>query len=451
MLAIWHHRLDLQRRFPLQKGTTREFLRFLAWCAADGRRRYAILRSIPEWDLALSRPIELPAMGGDRWEGAYSVAMFLFGVSKSYYTFGPMLGSASARDMFACAWWRGVRHERCMPPPDAWQREDLMRRFADAARLVGAIRDRRGDSDKGVEKLVEEFGLSDVIEQHPPAARAPAAGDLPAEVGPPCATLPGNIRRSPVRLPLFAARWIGRMLYRMRRRPSEFELANVTARIPVTRRPLPRADGPFGVNLFGYARGELGIGEDVRMLAAALKANGVQTCIVDVQPGPHVSQMDASADDWVRGEPCYAINIVCMTGVEQVRYACESGLGALAGRYTIGLWPWELPDWPASCRYAFSVVDEIWGISGYAAHAYRTAPCPVYPMSVPVVAEPVGGEQRGHFGLPDDAYLFVFSFDLNSTLARKNPEGVIRAFRLAFPAAGGERVGLVIKASHCDN
>jgi glycosyltransferase involved in cell wall biosynthesis len=140
-----------------------------------------------------------------------------------------------------------------------------------------------------------------------------------------------------------------------------------------------------------------------------------------------------------------------MTGIEQARFICEGGLDILTGRYTIGLWPWELPDWPASGRYVFSVVDEIWGISSYTANAYRTAPCPVYAMSLPVIADPIGSETRADFGLPKDDYLFIYSFDFNSTLARKNPEAAIRAFRQAFPAGRKEKVGLVLKASHSGN
>jgi glycosyltransferase involved in cell wall biosynthesis len=209
--------------------------------------------------------------------------------------------------------------------------------------------------------------------------------------------------------------------------------------------------GPFGVNLVGYAKGELGIGEDVRMLALALEANGVPFCIVDVELGAHVSQMDRSVERWVSDRPRYPINLFCMTGIEQARYACEQGMEIFRGRYTIGLWPWELPEWPASCRYVFNVTDEIWGISAYTTHAYRGAPCPVYPMSLPVIAEPVGPETRTDFGLPTEAYLFLFAFDLHSTLARKNPEGVIRAFQQAFPQRRRDPVGLVIKASHTEN
>ena len=38
-----------------------------------------------------------------------------------------------------------------------------------------------------------------------------------------------------------------------------------------------------------------------------------------------------------------------------------------------------------------------------------------------------------HHGLPQEAVLFGYGFDLNSTAIRKNPMGALEAFQLAFP------------------
>ncbi len=230
-------------------------------------------------------------------------------------------------------------------------------------------------------------------------------------------------------------------------RPTESQLAAVTSLVPAAQKPRPVIKHPFGVNLFGYARGELGIGEDVRMVAFALKSQGIPFSIINVKPGREISQKDHSADQWIAEHPRYGINILCMTGVEQARFTCEKGLGMFTGRYNIGLSPWELPQWPQSCQYAYGTVDEIWGISSHTGHAYRDAPRPVLVMSLPVVVDPVGEEGRAQFDLPVEPYLFVFAFDIHSTVARKNPEAVIRAFQKAFPTEGREAVGLVIKVT----
>jgi hypothetical protein len=69
-------------------------------------------------------------------------------------------------------------------------------------------------------------------------------------------------------------------------------------------------------------------------------------------------------------------------------------------------------------------------------------------MSLPVALGEVGAQTRADFGLPEKAYLYSFAFDINSSAARKNPEGLIAAFQKAFPIGGNEDVGLVLKISH---
>lgn len=446
MLAIWHLRPVLQSRFPIHKGNAREFVRFLAWCASEGRREYTLLREIPEWDAALARPIHLPELRKDDWAGMFSVAMFLFGVSRFHYTVGPMLRDPIARHRVARVYWRGERHARALPPPPVWQLERFGQQFGSMAGFLAAIRIDSVDGAKGVAERVMEFGLADLADAFADAPQRAVAPTADGEQ----VRLPAGLRRSPLRLPLRVIRPISSLLRRIESRPSEFQVAGITGRISVARGPRPglRPAAPFGVNLFGYARGEIGIGEDVRMVALALKAHDIPFCIVNVQPGANVSQLDTSVEAWIAEKPRYAINIFCTTGIEQTRYACEQGLDVFRGRYTIGLWPWELPHWPASCNHAYSLVDEIWAISRYTAGAYRDAQRPVYTMSLPVTVDPVANEGRAEFGLPVGDYLFVYSFDFNSTLSRKNPKGVIRAFQRAFPPGRKARVGLVIKASH---
>lgn len=58
------------------------------------------------------------------------------------------------------------------------------------------------------------------------------------------------------------------------------------------------------------------------------------------------------------------------------------------------------------------------------------------------------GKARAHSDLPQKARLFCFSFDLNSSIHRKNPQACVDAFLRAFAqgAFSANAVGLVIKA-----
>lgn len=202
------------------------------------------------------------------------------------------------------------------------------------------------------------------------------------------------------------------------------------------------------MNLIGYPRAEMGLGEDIRHVAQALEQHGLPHCIIDVGLGRGFSQRDKSVEGKISTHPRYAINLYCQNGWETRKYLALRGSGLNEGRYAIGLWPWELPEWPSRWRSACECADEIWGISSFTAKAYRFFSGPVHPMGIPVSAREIAALHRADFHLPDQAYLYHFSFDLHSKTARKNPFGLIRAFQAAFPSEPSQDVGLVLKVNH---
>ncbi|SDX73956.1 Glycosyl transferases group 1 [Allochromatium warmingii] len=225
---------------------------------------------------------------------------------------------------------------------------------------------------------------------------------------------------------------------------------NSVQRVPISTRTKPRKhrappDLPFGVNLIGYAKGQLGIGEDVRMAALALQAAGIPFSIYNVEPGCEVCQNDESAVNHISSDLPYAINLFCTTGIEMARLAAVEGSKLFDGRRSIGHWPWELPEWPANWHHAYGLVDELWAASRFTYDAYvRSCPKPVHHMPMAVTVDPTAQLTRRNFGLPEQPFLFVFAFDGLSSLIRKNPLACVQAFRTAFPR-GDEPVGLVIK------
>ncbi len=205
-------------------------------------------------------------------------------------------------------------------------------------------------------------------------------------------------------------------------------------------------DKPMGINLIGYAKGQFGIGEDVRMAALACQVAGIPFTIYNVEPGKEVEQNDSSADAFLSDKLPYAINLFCTTGIETARLAAVQGDQLFEGHYCIGYWPWELPEWPQAWHHAYQLVDEVWASSRYAYQAFvASSPKPVRHMPMAVTVEATAGRSRQDFGLPEGHFLFVFSFDFLSSLERKNPQACVEAFRQAFPR-GDEPVGLVVKA-----
>jgi glycosyltransferase involved in cell wall biosynthesis len=203
------------------------------------------------------------------------------------------------------------------------------------------------------------------------------------------------------------------------------------------------ADG--GLNLVGFARGELGIGEDLRMAAASLKANGFPFTVFDAPIHLCSRSEDRRLRDSLSVKPHYKTNLITLPGTETLRILLDHGPGLFADRFTIGAWQWELPFWPQELHDAYRLVQELWAPSDYIARAFReSAPVEVIYMPMAVEIDHVPNLVRADFGLPAAAFIFLFVFDSLSHFARKNPLATICAFQRAFPRID-DNVRLVIK------
>lgn len=134
--------------------------------------------------------------------------------------------------------------------------------------------------------------------------------------------------------------------------------------------------------------------------------------------------------------------------VNELHLVPESVLHPIGvSRYVVGHWAWELPTLAELLHDQVDRVDEIWVGSGYTANAFRGhtgKPVRVIPLVVEPRPDP--NITRCDFGIPRRAYTYLFSFDANSSFARKNPWSIIRAFRRAFsPWQWGVSSHLVLK------
>lgn len=141
----------------------------------------------------------------------------------------------------------------------------------------------------------------------------------------------------------------------------------------------------------------------------------------------------------------YAVNLVTLNTDSVETLAQKYGESYFAGRCNIGVWFWETPELPDRLVPCLSRFHELWVTSPFCYEAIQPkCPCPVhllpYPFTPPT---PDPALTRAHFGLPDDATLFLTAFDFDSNVFRKNPLGALAAFERAF--AGGERGHLAIK------
>jgi GT2 family glycosyltransferase len=213
---------------------------------------------------------------------------------------------------------------------------------------------------------------------------------------------------------------------------------------------LPVAEGAQreGVNLIGYIRAEMGVGEGARSSARALSAAAIHFDIINFETGNPARMQDFS---WIHKEvktPSYDINLVHINADHFSKAVHELPPHVFEGRYTIGHWSWEMPEIPPEWMPAFEYVDEVWVPSDFVKHAveqFTDIPVVIIPFSVDIRAD--NSFSKAYFGIPENTFCFLFMYDIRSILERKNPQGTLDAFKNAFePDDTG--VCLVLKVMH---
>jgi glycosyltransferase involved in cell wall biosynthesis len=201
------------------------------------------------------------------------------------------------------------------------------------------------------------------------------------------------------------------------------------------------------VNVAGYFRAELGLGSAARSILSALEAAGIPFNTVPF--GATANRQEHPFSERRADGPAADINLVCVNPDQFPRFAEETGPELRQGRYTIGVWFWEVEDFPRTLHGAFNYVDEVWVASEFMRETFlKVSRKPVFKYRLPIqVPEVDRALSRADLGLPAK-YTFLFSFDFLSVLERKNPLGLIRAFTEAFPDGSGP--ALVIKTINGD-
>ncbi|WP_018887657.1 glycosyltransferase [Paenibacillus massiliensis] len=202
-----------------------------------------------------------------------------------------------------------------------------------------------------------------------------------------------------------------------------------------------------GINLVGYARAEMGIGESCRIAAKSLSTTDIPFGIINFTGTSTASMNDTT---WIHKEvenPKFNVNMFHINAEQMMEVYSKYGNSIFEGRYNIGFWHWELPDFPDEWSESFNLVDEIWAPSTFVVDSIaQKSPVPVVkiPHSIEVAIHNL--RDRNYFKLPNNAFLFLTMYDLKSYQSRKNPKASIQAFQLAF-LPEDQSVGLVVKVN----
>jgi len=217
---------------------------------------------------------------------------------------------------------------------------------------------------------------------------------------------------------------------------------SLRARLEARDVPEPRP----GVNVAGYFRAELGVGEAGRAVLEGIRRAGVPYSTVTYR-ATSSRQEHPFEEETAAGAP-YDVNVVCVNADRLLDFRRDVGPEFFRGRHTVGVWWWEAADFPRRFHRAYDAVDEVWVGSRFvrdavAAHTRK----PVHAMPIGVSTPPPAERTRAELELPE-GFLFLFVYDMFSVLERKNPLGLVEAFKRAFEPGAGPQ--LVLKSINGD-
>jgi hypothetical protein len=173
----------------------------------------------------------------------------------------------------------------------------------------------------------------------------------------------------------------------------------------------------FSVNICGYLQAELGVGEVGRILARG--ADYAKINYSTLTSTRTINRQNFGFEERSTGKSSL-INLIAVNADQMKIWAQDVGSEVVEGRYNIGVWSWELKDFPEIFDAAFNFVDEVWAISEFTQSAIQKR------TNKPVFAIPLHVESpssvdiekldRVPIGLdPDDQYfLFIFQIGVRA-------------------------------------
>jgi glycosyltransferase involved in cell wall biosynthesis len=186
-----------------------------------------------------------------------------------------------------------------------------------------------------------------------------------------------------------------------------------------------------GTDVIGMFHAEDGIGQSGRLLVESLRSCNTAVSTVTFKKTESRQGNKYLSDDVGRYK--VVISAVNAELVEPVQK--KFGSYFFQDTYKIGQWFWELETAPTWYKDAYKFVDELWAPTQFIREMLqRDAPRDVVithmPLSlqIPKVDTTLA---RTDFRL-DGRFFFLFVFDFRSVMKRKNPLGLVAAFRSAF-------------------
>ncbi|MGO4222725.1 glycosyltransferase [Lysobacter sp. TAF61] len=206
--------------------------------------------------------------------------------------------------------------------------------------------------------------------------------------------------------------------------------------------------GNAGVNIYAYFRGQFGLAEGARLYTQALLDEGYPVALHDIELDiPHGFD-DRTMEGRFAPDAPHEIHLLFVNPDYLDEAMDKVGRGKFDHGYVMACWFWELERIPEAWLPALERVDEVIVASTFIEKGFEQITAkPIFKLPIPVGEAEDSGLSRADFGLRPGAFVFLSTFDFNSSVERKNPFAALEAFRAAFPPERRD-VQLLVKSSN---
>lgn len=222
--------------------------------------------------------------------------------------------------------------------------------------------------------------------------------------------------------------------------------------LPLRSAPVKRSADEPDIDVVGYLRLAMGLGEAGRLTLCALEHAGFRARGLPTALNSNSASNDKRCAPLFVEDARAPAQLFCINA-DQIGQVLTSLNGRIRlDAYRIMAPFWELSVLPEPWVKAFDMVDEVWAPTRFIQTALmRKLRKPVIRMPLALEFAPPAPMPRRLWNLPEGVFLFFFAFDYFSFVERKNPLAVVEAFHRAFRRQpNGFKVALVLKTLNAE-
>jgi glycosyltransferase involved in cell wall biosynthesis len=204
----------------------------------------------------------------------------------------------------------------------------------------------------------------------------------------------------------------------------------------------------------GLFRSASGLGASARALYKAMRAAGLEPLAVDVTSVFTKADLDPGIELSAMPRTRHGTLVLVLNAPETRTALIALGLFRWKAWFIVGVWAWELENFPENWDESFDYLGQVWCVSPFVNNTISSHP---NAPSTHIVPNPINVNWWQKLGLDstnklaeagEQPFQILVAADTLSSFERKNIAGAIRAFRKAFGES--DSCNLLIKVRNLD-